>query len=378
MDNRSNESKEAFVSEVRQFVDTEIRPFAARYDKDEALPYSVVEKLGERGYLGCTISKRYGGTEMDMLSIGLLNEELGKACMATKTILTVQGMVATAIEKWGSELQKETWLPKLASGKVIGAFGLSEPNIGSDAAGIETTAYLEDDVYVLNGIKKWITMGEIADVYIIFANCDGSVTSFLVEKNTPGLSVRPIKGLMGMRASMMGEIKIDNCRIPVENIIGSVGTGLSHVGLSCLDYGRYTVAWGCVGLAQACLDSCMKYCIERKQFGKSIQKYQLIQKMITEMIVDIKTARLLCINAGKLREEGDPDSISEIWCAKYKASKVVKSVAEKAVQIFGAAGYCNEHPVERYYRDAAMAEIIEGTSQIHELIISSNAFREYI
>ncbi len=365
------DNKEIF----RKYVDEEIIPYAEQNDRNEYMPPEMVKKLVERGYLGSMIPKEYGGLGMDMITLGILNEEVGRGCSSIRSLLTVHGMVALAILRWGSKEQKEYWIPKMCTGEIIGAFGLTEPNVGSDAKSVEATAVLEEDYYVLNGRKKWTTMGQIADIFVIFAKCEGKPTAFLLERNTPGFSTKPIKGLLGARASMIAELQIENCRIHKNNIIGSVGTGLSHVALSCLDYGRYTVAWGCVGLAQACLEASVEYSRKRKQFGEPLRKNQLIQKMITEMVVDIKAARLLCYQAGYLKDIGDPETIMETWNAKYFAAKMVNKVASDTVQIHGANGCCRDYSAERYFRDARVNEIIEGTTQMHEVLIATNAFR---
>lgn len=361
----------------REFANTEIAKGAEQFDREEKIPDEVVKKMSEEGYLGSMISGNYGGMGWDSITIGLLNEEFGKACSSVRCILTVHGMLALAIQRWGSDEQKDYWLPRMAKGEVIGAFGLTEPNVGSDAKSIETTAIKEDGKYILNGTKKWITMGQIADLFLIFAKCEEKVTAFLVPRDAPGLKIKPLGGLVGMRASMTTELKMKDCLIDESNIIGKIGTGLSHVGLSSLDYGRYTVACGCIGIAQACLEQSIRYARERKQFGKPLRKYQSIQKMITEMVVNIDAARLLCQKAGYLRDIGDPDSIMQVWTAKYFASIMVNKVANDALQIHGANGCSREYPIERYMRDARIAEIIEGTTQMHEILISSNAFRNY-
>lgn len=357
-------------AEFAKFVNNEIKPVAQKFDKEEFLPPEMVEKLSRRGYLGCMLAKEYGGMGLDNITIGLLNEEIGRGCSSVRSLLTVHGMVALAINRWGSEQQKIKWLPKMAAGETIGAFSMTEPNVGSDAKSIETTAEKEnDDYYVLNGTKRWTTMAQIADIYLVFARCQDGVTAFIVEKNTPGLTVKPINGLMGARASMIGELRLEGCRVHKDNIVGRVGVGLSHVALSCLDYGRYTIAWGCVGIGQACIEDSIKYARNRKQFGTRLRENQLIQKMITEMVVCVKAARMLCYNAGYLKDVGNPDSIMETWVAKYYASTMINKVVSDAVQIHGANGCSSEYNVERYYRDAKINEIIEGTTQMHEVLI---------
>ena len=287
-------------------------------------------------------------------------------------------MAALAIKRWGTNEQKHKWLKKMATGQKIGAFALTESDIGSEANGIKTTAYLSDGFFYLDGKKKWITMGQIADVFLVFAQYNGKPTAFIVERDSPGLAVEPINGLLGIRASMTAALQMNDCRIPNENLVGSIGAGISHVALASLDYGRYSVACGCVGLGQACLEQSIMYARKRKQFGVSIRQHQLIQKMITEMVVDIKAARLMCYNVGYLKDQGDPDSIMETCSAKYFAARMVNKVAANAVQIFGANGCSRDYPIERYYRDAKINEIIEGTSQIHEILIAVNAFRQLL
>lgn len=362
-------------TEFKTFADEEIIPYAGQYDREGCLPPEVIKKLARKGYLGAMLPKENGGLGLDMITLGILNEEIGRGCSSVRSLVTVHGMVALAILKWGTEEQKIRWLPKLASGETIAAFGLTEPNIGSDVKNIEATAQLSGDYYILNGKKKWITFGQIADLFLVFAQSEGKPAAFLVERNSPGFSMEPVSGMLGLRASMIARLHMDECRIPRENLVGKVGFGLSHIAMSSLDYGRYTIAWGCVGLGQACLEECLKYARKRKQFEAPLRQHQLIQKMVTEMVVNVKAARLLCYNAGYLKNTGDPDSIMETWIAKYFASKMVNKVASDAVQVHGANGCSGEYPVERYMRDAKVMEIIEGTTQMHEVLIATNAFR---
>lgn len=358
--------------EFKEFVNDNVSPLAKKNDLNEVLDESLIKKIIEKGYLGSMIPRKYDGREFDSISIGILNEEMGRGCSSTRSLLTVHGMVAIAINKWGSREQKEYWLPKLAKGELIGAFALTEPTAGSDANSMKTIATEVGNSYILNGEKKWITMGQIADVFIVFAKLNDKATAFLLPRNTPGLTVKSMGDLLGVKASMLAQLNLENCIIPKENLVGKEGIGLSHVGLFSLDYGRYTIACGCVGLAQACLDESLKYCKERIQFKVPLGNQQLIQKMITEMTVNIQAARLLCYNAGNLREASDPDSIMETWSAKYFASKMVNDVSSNAVQIFGAKGLSKEFSIERYFRDARVNEIIEGSSQIHESLIAKN------
>ncbi|MGE5632418.1 MAG: acyl-CoA dehydrogenase family protein [Caulobacteraceae bacterium] len=366
-----------YRKEFRSFAEDVISPYAGKFDREERISDEVIAMLAQKGYLGSMLPKEYNGMGIDQITIGILNEEIGRACSSVRSLLTVHGMVALAILRWGTQEQRDYWLPMMSRGEIIGAFCLTEPEVGSDAKSIKSTAVKSNSHYILNGAKRWTTMGQIADIFLVFAQCEGVPTAFIVEKDTPGLSIKPKRGLLGARASMIADIDFNNCQLREENIIGRIGTGLSHVAVSSLDYGRYTIAWGCVGLGQICLEKSVQYARKRKQFGEPLRKHQLIQQMITEMVVNIKAARLLCYHAGLLRNSADPESIMETWNAKYFASKMVNLVANYTVQIHGANGCIGEHDIERYYRDARINEIIEGTTQMHEILIATNTFRSY-
>lgn len=365
----------ALQNEVRSFVDTEIIPFASEYDKKQSLPPDMIQKLSQKGYLGTLLPQEYGGRELKMLDHAILHEEFGRGCSSVRSLLTVHGMLVIAIQKWGTRSQCDFWLNKLATGGSIGAFALTEPNVGSDAKSIETTAVSSGDEYIINGAKKWITFGQIADVFLLIAKLEDKPTAFLVEKNRPGLSIKPMSGLLGCRASGTAELNFQDCRIPQSNLIGSPGFGLSHVALNSLDYGRYSVACGAVGLGQACLEECLLYARKRKQFGEPLRKHQLIQKMVTEMVVNIEAGRLLCYHTGILKDDGEPESIMETWNAKYFTASMLQKITSDAIQIHGANGCSNQFQVERFYRDAKIMEVIEGTTQMHEILIATNAFR---
>ncbi len=357
------------------FVQTEIAPNADRYDQEEYTPSELIQKVGQQGYLGAMIPKESGGMGLDMITFGLLNEEFGRGCSSMRSLLTVHSMVSYAILRWGSKQQKATWLPLLAAGKRIGAFGLSEPNVGSDAKSVETTATLDGSEYVLQGTKRWTTYGQSADLFLIFARCKGNVSAFLVERDTPGFSTTPILGMLGTKASMVAELHLQECRIPKENLIGGLGFGLASVATSALDIGRYSVAWGCVGIIRACLEACIEYTSQRRQFGVYLKEHQLIQQMVTNMITNLKAARLLCFQAGYLKDMGDPSTVMETWIAKYFASTTATKTALDAVQIHGANGCHSSHPVQRYLRDAKCMEIIEGSTQIQQITIAGSGYQ---
>ncbi|HDX9634239.1 acyl-CoA dehydrogenase family protein [Bacillus cereus group sp. MYBK108-2] len=361
----------------RAFVDKEVIPYASDYDKREYLPHSLLEKMAEEGYLCSMLPEKYGGKNHSNLDVGLLNEEFGRGCASSRSLLTVHGMVGLAIYRWGTKSQRNYWLPQMTKGTIVGAFALTEPNAGSDARNISTDAKETGNSYLINGVKKWITMGQIADVFLVFANVDGQPSVFLVPSDTDGITITPINNMLGAKASMLAEIHFKNCTVPKENLIGRVGIGLSHIALSCLDYGRYTIASGCVGAAQACLESSVKYASNRGQYGVLIKDHQLIRKMITEMSVNIEAARQLCQRAGQLREELDPQSILATWQAKYYSSTMLQKIVSDAIQVHGANGCTQNYVVERHYRDSKINEIIEGSTQIHEIMIAEQVCNQF-
>ncbi|HET8844787.1 MAG TPA: acyl-CoA dehydrogenase family protein, partial [Ktedonobacteraceae bacterium] len=301
----------------RDFTRVEIIPYADQFDREERTPRSVIEKMARQGFLGAVLSSEWGDAGLDMVTLGILHEEIGYGCSSLRSLLTVHSMASFAIQRWGNKQLKTRWLPLLASGERIGAFALSEPNVGSDAQSIETTAVPRDDHYLLNGQKKWITYGQIADVFLLFAQVEGKFSAFLVERDTPGLSTTPIYGMLGTRGSMLAELHLQNCLIPKENLVGGIGFGLASVATSALDIGRYSVACGCVGIAQAALDASLAFTSTRKQSGVLLKEHQLIRQMITDMITNTKAARLLCNHAGYLKDQGDPRTFMETFIAKY-------------------------------------------------------------
>jgi glutaryl-CoA dehydrogenase (non-decarboxylating) len=361
----------------RSFVAAEIAPHAGSWDRAEALPPAIVRRLAEQGFLGTIVPKELGGPGLDMITYGILTEELGRGCSSVRSLLTVHDMVCQAIVRWGSRAQKEIYLPRLVRGEILGAFALSEPNAGSDAKGIETTAAPDGDGYVITGRKKWITFAQIAHLFLLITQCEGKPTAFLVERDTTGLTIEPIRGLLGTRASMLGEMSFESCRVPAANLVGRIGFGVSHVVAAALEQGRYSVACGSVGIAQAALDASLEYSHQRQQFGSPIFDHQLIRAMLTEMLVQVRAARLLCYRAGWLRESGDPGAFAETMVAKYFASMVAARVATDAVQIHGANGCSDSFPVERYFRDAKVMEIIEGSTQIQQMVMPRFELQEF-
>lgn len=363
--------------EVRQgfraFVEEHVKPHANRWDQEERLPRKVVRCLADARLMGATLRAKYGGRELNPLLYGLLNEELARGCSSLRSVLTVHDMSALAIQRWATPAQKERLLPRLVSGGALLAFALSEPGVGSDAAAVTATATPVDGGYRINGHKKWMTGGQLADIFLLIARCDGGTTAFLIERERAGLEIEPIRGLLGIRASMTAAVRLVDCWIPEENIIGKMGFGFSHVASTALDLGRFAVAWGCVGIAQACLESAMEYASRRVQFDRPISQHQLVQRMLTDMLVNTTAARLMCMRASHLRRIGDPRAITQTSMAKYFASTVLSGIAHDAVQVHGASGCSTEHAVQRYLRDARIMEIIEGTTEIHQVTLAQQA-----
>lgn len=330
--------------------------------------------MAAQGHLGWTLPEKLGGQGQNWVSYGLLHEEIGRACSSARSLLTVHSMTAHALLRWGSARQSQAWLPALATGQKLAAFALTEENAGSDAGAVESTAEPVSHGYRLNGRKKWITFGQIADVFLLFARLEDRIAAFLVESDRPGLLCEPIRDMLGLRASLLAEATLTNCFVPEESLLGK--SRLSPVAQTALDVGRCSVAWGSVGIAQACLEWSLARAQSRRQFGALLKDRQLIQQMIANMVVNVQAARLLCLSAARLRDAGDPLSASETMKAKYFAAAAAMKAAADAVQIHGARGCEPDHPAQRCFRDAKIMEIIEGSSQIHQIAIAEQAFAE--
>ncbi|HVI45631.1 MAG TPA: acyl-CoA dehydrogenase family protein [Chitinophaga sp.] len=367
-------AQQVLQKEFRTFVQTELQPYANDYDRQGAIPMELIRKLGAQGYLGATIPVAYGGRGIDQVSYGLLNEEIGRACSSTRSLVTVHSsLTAETILRWGAKAQKDEWLPLLATGTKLAAFGLSEPDAGSDTAGIKTTYREVNGSYQLNGAKKWITFAQTADLYMIAAQGEHGITTFLVERNTPGLTVVPMDGILGTRASMLAELHLQNCIVPAENILGRKGWGLQQIVNTALDNGRYSVACGSLGIARACLEDSIRYAKTRTAFGQPLKDHQLIKQKIANMVTEVKAATLLCRNAGYLRDKKDPDSFIQTSLAKYHASRIANVIASDAVQLHGAMGCHDSISIQRYFRDAKVMEIIEGSTEIQQILIADHS-----
>ena len=364
---------------VRDFAVNEVKPIAAEIDVTERFPMENVKKMGELGMMGIPFPTEFGGAGGDVLSYILAVEELSKVCATTGVILSAHtSLCASLINENGTPEQKEKYLRDLCTGNKIGAFGLTEPGAGTDAAGQQTTAVLDGDNYILNGSKIFITNGGVADTFIVFAMTDKSkgtkgISAFIVEKGFPGFSIGKKEDKLGIRASSTTELIFENCVVPKENLIGREGKGFG-IAMKTLDGGRIGIAAQALGIAEGALDEAIKYTKERKQFGRPIAAFQGLQWMVAEMSTKIEAARFLVYKAAWLKENKQPYSIDAAR-AKLYAAEVAMDVTTKAVQLFGGYGYTKEYPVERMMRDAKITEIYEGTSEVQKMVISGSLLK---
>ncbi|MFF4958721.1 acyl-CoA dehydrogenase family protein [Streptomyces sp. NPDC001222] len=352
------------------FVDDHLVPEADRWDREQRLTDSIVELLGKSRLLVPTLPTEAGGSGMDVETYGLLSEELGRGCGNIRNLVAVQGMVAHAILKWGTREQADRWVPRIGTGETVGAFALTEPEAGSDARNGSMTAERTGAGFVLNGRKKWMSFGQRAGIFLVFARLESEPAAFVVERGTDGFRTEPISGLLGLRASELAELTFDGCVVPESHLISRGRLTFDLLATGSLDYGRYSTAYGSVGLAQACLTASLEYTRERTQFGVPLRDHQLVRRMLTDMISSVEAARLLCRQAGVLRARNHKDAIRQTLIAKYVASRAGFAAANDAVQLHGANGIGPDFPVQRHLRDAKVQEIIEGTSQIQQLQIA--------
>lgn len=362
-----------------EFVENEVKPIAAEIDQTEEFPMETVKKMAKIGMMGIPYPKEYGGAGGDYLTYILAVEELAKACGTTSVVLSAHtSLGAWPIFNYGTEEQKKKYLPGLCSGEKIGAFGLTEPNAGTDASGQQSIAVLDGDNYILNGSKVFITNGGVADVFIIFAMTDRSkgtkgISAFIVEKGFEGFSIGKIEDKMGIRASSTAELVFKDCKVPKENLLGKEGKGFG-IAMSTLDGGRIGIGAQALGIAEGAFNEAVKYMNERKQFGKPLSKFQGLQWYIAEMAVKIDAAKLLLYRAAMDKQNGLPytkdAAIAKLFCAE-----TAMEVTTKVVQIFGGYGYTRDYPVERMMRDAKITEIYEGTSEVQKMVIAANILK---
>ena len=363
----------------REFAVNEVEPLAAQVDEEEIFPYETVEKMGKCGILGIPFSKEHGGENGDYLGYAMAVEELSRVCATTGVIVSAHTSLGAApIADFGNKEQKEKFLVPMAKGEKLGAFGLTEPNAGTDAAGQQTTAVLDGDEYILNGSKIFITNAGPAEIYIVMAMTDKSkgtrgISAFIVEKGTPGFTIGKKEKKLGIKGSATCELIFENCRIPKANLLGKEGQGFK-IAMKTLDGGRIGIAAQALGIAQGALDKTVEYVKERKQFGRSIAKFQNTQFELADMNTKVEAARLLVYKAANRKDSGLSYS-NEAAMAKLYAAEVAMEVTTKAVQLHGGYGYTREYPVERMMRDAKITEIYEGTSEVQKMVISSNLLK---
>jgi alkylation response protein AidB-like acyl-CoA dehydrogenase len=358
---------------AREFTDKEIVERARENDRNEHFDLELVQKIAAQGYLGAIVPQEYGGAGLDYLTYGLIVEQVGRGCSSMRTVVSVNtSLVSSSILRWGTEEQKHQYLPKLCSGEWLGCFGLTEPDTGSDAANLKTRARKTDTGWVINGSKMWISLGNHAKVALIFAQTDPEkrhrgLACFLVDTDQPGFQPQVIHHKLGLRGSDTAAISLDDVECPDEAMLGEIGDGFK-VAMTALDSGRFSVASGCVGICQGCLDASVRYAKEREQFGRPIAAFQLVQEMLADIALDTDAARMLVWRAGYLKDTGKP-STTETSVAKLYATEAAIKSANTAIQVHGGSGYVDDYPVERYFRDVRVTSLYEGTSQIQKLII---------
>src|SRR3982751_6200219 len=358
---------------AREFTDKEIVPRARENDRNEHFDTELVQKIADMGFLGAIVPEEYGGRAVDYRTYGLIVEEIGRGDSAIRTVVSVvTSLVCSSIVRWGSEEQKQQWLPTLCSGETLGCFGLTEPDTGSDASNLKTRAEKIDGGWRINGGKMWISLGNYAKLALVFAQTDPELkhkglACFLVPTDADGFSTQEIHGKLGLKGSDTAELSFDGVEVGDDALMGQIGDGFK-IAMSALDSGRYSVAAGCVGICQGSLDASVAYAKEREQFGRPIGSFQLVQAMIADMRVQTDAARLLVFRAGFLKDEKRP-STTETSIAKLYATEAAQNCAHLAIQVHGGSGYVDDHPVERYFRDVRVTTLYEGTSQIQQLII---------
>ncbi|GAB2996587.1 acyl-CoA dehydrogenase family protein [Amycolatopsis acidiphila] len=361
-----------FRKMAAEFVDAEIVPNARDWDRAESVDTAIVRRLGELGFLGLMVPEQYGGVDADMLSYILVTEELGRGDSAVRGIVSVSlGLVTKTIAAYGTDEQKQEWLPQLVSGESLGCFGLTEPGTGSDAGSLSTRAKQDGSDWILNGSKMFITNGTWAKVALTFARTgDTGITAFLVPTDSPGFAAKEIKGKLGLRGQATAELTFDNVRVPDSARLGEVGRGLG-IALGALSRGRISVAAGSVGVAQAALDAATRYSTEREQFGKPIASFQLVQELLADAAVDVQSSRLMTHHVARMADAGiaPKDYATDASAAKYHASETAVQVTNNCLQVFGGYGFIDEYPVGKYVRDARVLTLYEGTSQVQKLII---------
>jgi butyryl-CoA dehydrogenase len=368
------ENQKLFKKTIREFCERELKPIASKIDQEEYFPFDVYKKMGQMGLMGMTVPQEYGGAGIDKVSYMIALEEVSRICGSTGLTVEAHNTLGNGyLYEHGTEEQRKKYLPKLTTGEGFAALAITEPNAGSDVAGMQTTAELKEKEWVINGSKQFITSGDIAEVVIVMAKTDKEkdakgISSFIVEKDTPGFKVGQLEDKLGLRGTRTAQLFFENCKIPKENILGEKDKGFYGV-MDTLDRGRTAVGAMSVGIAQGALDESLEYAKQRQQFGKPIGKFQAIQWMISDMATEIEAARLLVHKAAYLEDMGQSFT-KEAAMAKLFASEIAMRATKNAVQILGGYGYTREYPVERFFRDIKLCQIGEGTSEVQRIVIA--------
>jgi alkylation response protein AidB-like acyl-CoA dehydrogenase len=372
-----NEKQREKQVEFHEFAMAHVEPFAREWDRAQQIPESAVSQLRDAGYLGVNVPTEYGGQGWDAVTFGLLNEALGRSDSAFTGIVTVQSMISAALLKWGTEEQRTKWLTPLATGDLIGAFALTEPGAGSDIQSMATEFHRSErgDSVIVNGEKRWITCGQRADVFLVFGKLEQKPLACLVPRESVGVEIEPINDLLGFRAAGLAQLRFHDVAVPNANLVGKAGFALSHVAPVGLQYGRISTACSALGLLRGCFEESIDYAATRKVGSQRVGDLGMIQSLIARMGTDLEAARLLCWNACQAEDNQDEEAFTKAFVAKYFTSRAAVHAASDAVQIRGASGCHESSPAARYYRGAKIMEIIEGTTQVHEMILAREFLR---
>ncbi len=359
------------------FVCQHVEPYDRDWDRRQGVPDEVIRLCGQAGFLGGIIPREFGGGGWDAVTFGLLNEAFGAASSALCGLYTVHTMVAMSLVKWGSADQQERWLPPMARGDIIAAFAMTEPGAGSDLQAMETTFTRRGNIYLLKGTKKWITHSAIADIFLVFGKLGDKPLAGILRSDAPGVKVEPLKDMLGFRAAHLSRIEFNDCELAQEDLVGKPGFALSYVAPYGLHYGRLSTAWSAAGLLRACVEAGATYACRRRAFDSLLMDHGMIRQMVTDMGVNLEAARELCLSAALAEDAHLPQSVEKTLIAKYFASRAAAQAAADAVQIMGAAGCHEENPAARYYRNAKIMQIIEGTDQVLQKILGRSFCQQF-
>ncbi|MBU2985631.1 acyl-CoA dehydrogenase family protein [Saccharophagus degradans] len=374
----SSFSPHALVNLAEDYSAEVLRPAAAQFDQDGGVSKSVIAEMAKIGLLGAALPVEFGGSGVDPLSYGLITEAVGVGCSNTRALLTVHtSLVGETVAKLASSEIKNHYLPLITGGDKIAAFALSESKAGSDAASIQTSFEETATGYRINGHKKWITYGAVADLFLVFASNNGVVNAFIVDRDFAGVKTTPMQGLMASRGAHLAHIEFSNVEVPKANLIGRPGMGFAFVANTALFYGRFSIAWAGVAIARAAVEEMVTYARSREQFSTKLSKHQLVQALIADSVSGLYSAKAMCERISRLRQENDEQAIMETNIAKLHTSRIAKAAADNAVQVLGGNGLWNEYAVERLYREARVLEIIEGSTQIQQMMIANYGLRKY-